>query len=103
MLVMRRREGEAIRIGDSVEVRILAINGSRVKLGITAPPMVVVQRQEVELVRTENLAAAQVSPGAAIAIVDRLQQLGPAETPKKHLPATVKDTGGPSVECPSNR
>lgn len=102
MLVMRRREGEAIRIGDSVEVRILAINGSRVKLGITAPPVVVVQRQEVELVRTENQAAAQVSPNAAIAMIDRLQR-APAETPKKGDEAAVKDLGGPSIACPSNR
>jgi carbon storage regulator len=100
---MRRREGEAIRIGDSVEVRILAINGSRVKLGITAPPMVVVQRQEVELVRSENLAAAQVSPGAAIAIIDRLQQREPAETPENRLPVAVKDLGAQHVICPSSR
>ena len=101
MLVMRRREGEAIKIGDSVEVRILAINGSRVKLGITAPPLVVVQRLEVELVREENLVAAQVSPIAAIAMIDRLQR-GPAETPKNEIRTAVKNMGGPTVACPSN-
>jgi carbon storage regulator len=99
---MRRREGEAIKIGDLVEVRILAINGSRVKLGITAPPSVVVQRQEIELVRTENLAAAQVSPNAAIAIIDRLQR-GASEIPKNPIRPAVKDLGGSSAVCPSNR
>ena len=72
MLVMRRREGESIMIGDTVEIRILAINGSRVKIGITAPRMIPVQAREVELVRTENQAAAQTSSRVSAAMVAML-------------------------------
>jgi len=72
MLVMQRREGESILIGDDVEIRILAVNGSRVKVGIEAPRSVPVLAREVHLVRAENLAAAHVSSKAAVAMVANL-------------------------------
>ena len=80
MLVMQRREGESILIGDNVEIRILAINGSRVKVGIEAPRSVPVLAREVHLVRAENLAAAEVSSRAAAAMVARLFRQGERET-----------------------
>ena len=58
MLVMRQRIGQTILIGD-VEVEILDISANRVKLGISGPKHVLVQRKEAELTRQENLAAAQ--------------------------------------------
>ena len=76
MLVMRRREGESILIGQDIEIRILAINGSRVKIGIEAPRSIPVLAREAELVRTENLAAARVPAGAAAAIVAKLLNQG---------------------------
>ncbi len=69
MLVMRRREGESILIGDNVEVRILSIHGSRVKIGINAPRTIPVCAREVELVRCENLAAAESSSQDSAALV----------------------------------
>jgi len=68
MLVMRRREGEAILVGDDVEIRILAIGRNKVKIGITAPRDIPVVAREVELVRSENLVAAQSSSDAARAV-----------------------------------
>ncbi len=59
MLVIRRRVGESILIGGSIEIQVTEIGGSRVKLGITAPKDVLVLRKEVELTREENLAAAR--------------------------------------------
>ncbi len=47
MLVLSRKRGERIRIGDCVEVTVLAITGSRVKLGFSGPPDVWIQRDEV--------------------------------------------------------
>ncbi len=47
MLVLSRKRGERIRIGDCVEVTVLAISGSRVKLGFSGPPDVWIQRDEV--------------------------------------------------------
>jgi carbon storage regulator len=58
MLVIRRRAGEAIVLSDGVEIHVLEINGSRVKLGVVAPANVIVARKEVEEARRQNVAAA---------------------------------------------
>lgn len=47
MLVLSRRVGELMIIGDNVEVIILAIKGNQVKVGINAPKDVPVNRQEI--------------------------------------------------------
>ena len=47
MLVLSRRFDDAITIGDDVEVRVLEIKGSSVKLGISAPSSVSIQRTEI--------------------------------------------------------
>ena len=53
MLVLSRRPGEEIVIGDNIRVTILAVNGDHIRLGITAPPAVTVDRQEVHERRAE--------------------------------------------------
>jgi len=47
MLVLSRRIGEQIVIADEIRVTIVAVNGHRVRLGITAPRAVQVARQEL--------------------------------------------------------
>ena len=47
MLILTRRPGEAIRIGDDVEVYVVAVNGNQVRLGIKAPRNVPVHREEI--------------------------------------------------------
>ncbi len=47
MLVLTRRIGEEIVIAGNIRVTITAINGDKVRVGITAPPQVRVDRQEV--------------------------------------------------------
>jgi len=46
MLVLRRKVGERIIIGDSIEVTVLRVRGGKVQLGFTAPASVRVMRQE---------------------------------------------------------
>jgi len=46
VLVLTRKEGEAIRVGDEVRVVVVEIRGNQVKLGIEAPQSVVVDREE---------------------------------------------------------
>lgn len=46
MLVLRRRVGERIMIGDSIEVVVLQVRGGKVRLGFSAPAAVRVDRQE---------------------------------------------------------
>jgi len=59
MLVIRRRAGESILIGNSIEIQVAEIASGRVKLSIAAPPEVPVLRKEVALTRDQNLAAAR--------------------------------------------
>ena len=47
MLVLSRKHGEAIVVGDDITVTILAVEGGRVKLGIVAPAEVPILRQEL--------------------------------------------------------
>jgi carbon storage regulator len=48
MLVLSRRERERIRLGDSIVVTVVRLAGDRVRLGIEAPPEVLVLRDELE-------------------------------------------------------
>jgi carbon storage regulator len=48
MLVLSRREGERIRLGDSIVVTVVKLAGDRVRLGIEAPSDVLVLREELE-------------------------------------------------------
>jgi len=59
MLMMSRREGEAVLIGDDIEIVIAHIGRSRVRVGIRAPRSMVVMAHEIRLVREQNLAAAR--------------------------------------------
>ncbi|MBM3746611.1 MAG: carbon storage regulator [Acidobacteria bacterium] len=59
MLVIRRRAGESILIGEGIEIQVAEISGGRVKLGIVAPAEVTILRKEVKLTREQNLAAAR--------------------------------------------
>ncbi|HMI30381.1 MAG TPA: carbon storage regulator CsrA [Candidatus Limnocylindrales bacterium] len=60
MLLLTRKLGENIRIGDDVKITIVEVKGNHVKLGIDAPPSVKVHREEIyERIQEENRKAAQ--------------------------------------------
>jgi len=48
MLVLSRRESERIRLGNSIVITVVRVTGDKVRLGIEAPPEVVVLRGELE-------------------------------------------------------
>ncbi len=47
MLILTRRVGEMLKIGDNVEVTILGVKGNQVRVGINAPKEVAVHREEI--------------------------------------------------------
>ena len=47
MLILTRRVGESLRIGDEVSVTVLGIKGSQLRIGVNAPKSVSVHREEV--------------------------------------------------------
>lgn len=71
MLVMRRRAGESLIIGGEIEIEILDVGPTRVKLGIVAPAALAITRKEVVLTRSENLTASQAANPETIAWLSR--------------------------------
>ena len=47
MLILTRKIGESLLIGDDVEITVLSIRGSQVKLGVKAPKEISVHREEI--------------------------------------------------------
>ncbi len=55
MLILTRRSGETLKIGDEIEVTVLGVKGSQVRLGVNAPKDVTVHREEIyERIRLEE-------------------------------------------------
>ena len=55
MLVLRRRAGESLLIGDEIELRVLEISGGQVKLGVIAPREIAIRRTELEELNRQAL------------------------------------------------
>lgn len=83
MLILTRKLKQGIVIQDNIVITVLAVDGERVKLGISAPADVVVLRQELcQAVEEENRAAAEFprrQMNQVVSALGRLQQ--PRETP----------------------
>ena len=62
MLILTRKLGESIAIGDQIKVTLIDIQGRQVKIGVNAPRDVPIHRQEVyEKIQLENLRASRTS------------------------------------------
>jgi carbon storage regulator len=72
MLVLTRRIGESVLIGDDVEVTVLDVKGDSIRIGIKAPRETRIQRSEiVRAVEDENVSAAASDEGAILAALSR--------------------------------
>jgi carbon storage regulator len=69
MLVLTRKLQESIKIGNDIEITVLAIEGDQIKLGISAPKNIEIHRKEIFIsIQEENNKAAQSS-------IDSINQL----------------------------
>ncbi|MDR1021556.1 MAG: carbon storage regulator CsrA [Synergistaceae bacterium] len=85
MLVLSRKPGEALRIGEDIEVTIVEVKGEMVRLGIDAPRSVPVWRKELWVaIVEENRKAAEEAASAEIPVVK------PAPVPVKVTDLLVK-------------
>ncbi len=65
MLILARKSGEAIAIGEDIKITVLAIHGKQVKLGIAAPDRIAVYRDEIfKRIKQENIRASLSSKEA---------------------------------------
>ena len=72
MLILTRKSGEGLFIGDDIRITILEIRGKQIRLGIEAPASVIVLREEIyRRIQEENLQAA----GARDIDVSQIAQL----------------------------
>jgi len=75
MLILSRRAGESITIGDEVTVTVLAINGNQIRLGIDAPRDVAVHREEIYRKIAEQQQTEQEDQPAAPKITQKRSKL----------------------------
>ncbi len=72
MLILQRKEGESLFIGEDVEVTIVSVDGGRVRLAIRAPREVPVLRGELKTAAATNQEAAQ-EQSSPLALLDLLK------------------------------
>jgi carbon storage regulator len=78
LLILTRKVGESVAIGDDIQISVVEIKGTQVKLGIRAPRDITVHREEIYLkIQDENKRAAQVSAEALGSVADLLLKKGP--------------------------
>ncbi len=74
MLILTRKLGESINIGDNIKVSVLGIHGRQVRIGIEAPMNVVVHREEIYVkIQEENRKASKSITGDLKGMVELLK------------------------------
>jgi carbon storage regulator len=75
MLVLTRKVGESIRIGDDIEVVVTSIEQNKVKIGIRSPRHIPVYREELyQKIQADNLEAASMETGDLDEMLELLEK-----------------------------
>lgn len=69
MLVLSRKKGESIVIGDNIELTVLSVEGDTIKLGIQAPKQIDIYRKEILKSVQENNESAAIDPKKIFALM----------------------------------
>ena len=76
MLILTRKPGESITIGDDIKIIFLDIKGSQLRIGIQAPKHLMVHREEIYLaIKGQNVKASEYAPAQKQQIEEILSKL----------------------------
>lgn len=90
MLILTRKLGESITIGDDIKVSVLGVRGRQVRLGIEAPSHVVVHREEIYVkVQAENRKASKSLTGDLFGLAKMIK--GKIKGGSEHSKSSVVD------------
>jgi carbon storage regulator len=85
MLILTRKEGEKITIGDDIVLTILEVKGRKVRVGIDAPPDTVILREELyQRIQEENRRAAASDVEDMERAIDLWSSIGPPQEKTEH-------------------
>jgi carbon storage regulator len=77
MLILTRKVGECIRIGDSIEIKVIDVNRNNVRIGVEAPRHISVLRDEVyQKIQQENIHSARAASSDLLKAAELLSQKG---------------------------
>jgi len=95
VLILTRKLGESINIGDDIKVTVLGVFGRQVRLGVDAPPTVIVHREEVYLkIQDENRAASHSIKDDLSKIAGYLRDMVRRDLPRQAAPPEVRFGNG---------
>lgn len=108
MLILTRKQGESITIGDDIKVTVLGVYGRQVRLGVEAPLKVVVHREEVYLKIKEENRKARTIKSDLIDLARMIKGKVKGDAPKSDGPGGVQykassNTRGPAPRRSSSR
>lgn len=80
MLILQRKTGESLVIGEDVTISVVSIEGGRVRLAISAPPNVSILRSELVTATAANQDSAQeeVAPAELLGLLDNVLEQHPS-------------------------
>jgi carbon storage regulator len=91
VLVLTRKVGEGIAIGDDVKIIVMQIKGKQVRLGIKASPKTVVHREEIyQKIQEENVKASQTDRGSMDQVADIIGNVSGSDDSGKALQTKSK-------------
>ena len=102
MLILTRKPGESLYIGDDVKVTIVEIKGHQIRVGIEAPKEYRIYREEIYLaILEENRKAAEGAAGTEMAGLENISQMWTAQAPANPGSGEAPQGAKPTVSSPS--
>jgi len=98
MLILQRKAGESLLIGENIEISVLSVDAGRVRLAIQAPRSIPVLRMELVNAVTANREAAADDGASPLALLNVLQPDGGGTVPN-----AAPDPEGNGQAIPENR